>query len=255
MPRYLLLALCSAALAPVAFAVEPFGATPQEKAMCDSTIGALRDRAAALTGTRPDAFHLHHYCDCLRFRQRALRNIGKKNDYRYNLGEAIGGCNYVLNHTGPDHGLRAMVLVDKGRALKLLGDTSAAAQSFTQAIQLEPRIPEPPYELALLLRDRGDKAGALEAATQGLRNNPGIKPLERLYLELGGKEPLPQPQVKAEPQAASQAATAAAPAAVGAGPAAGPASPAAPKENPPAPAAERRASAAAAPGRAPILGN
>jgi len=196
MPKHLCCGLAASAifLASGAQAVAPFGATPQEKAMCDSTIGELRERAAALTGTKPDMFHLHHYCDCLRFRQRAMTSMRNRNDYRYNLQEAVGGCDYVLNHTGKDHGLRAMVHVDKGRALKLLGDSTAAARNFVQAVQLEPRIPEPHYELALLLRDRGDKAGALEAATLGLKYNAGIKPLDRLYFELGGKQPLPKPE-------------------------------------------------------------
>lgn len=185
--------------------VEPFGATPQENALCSALVFEGKDKAYH-SRLEPDAGwgHTHHWCDCVRFRHRALKAIGNKAAVTHNLNEAIGGCDYVISHVSPGSRILPKVHVDKGRALKLRGDDGAATLEFQRALALNPREVNAYSELSLLQEARGQKSAARETATLGLRHNPDSKLLQKRYLELGGKEPFPEPIASIVPEPAKK---------------------------------------------------
>lgn len=191
-----LLALAVSAYGAPAGAVEAFARTPQEEALCSTYVYGA---GAKDVGNRRDWQHMHHYCDCIRFRYRAIRTMGDKSEFRYNLESAIGGCDYVLKHTTKAFSMRPKVHVDKGRALKLKGDKTLAAQEFSTAIEIDPTEVNAFVELSLLQEDRGKKAEARETIARGLQHNPEAALLQKRYLELGGKKPFPEPIARVEP--------------------------------------------------------
>ena len=191
-----LLALAASAYGAPAGAVESFARTPQEEALCSTYVYGA---GAKDVGNRRDWQHMHHYCDCIRFRYRAIRTMGDKAEFRYNLESAIGGCDYVLKHTTKAFSMRPKVHVDKGRALKLMGDKTLAAQEFSTAIEIDPTEVNAFVELSLLQEDRGKKAEARETIARGLQHNPDAALLQKRYLELGGKKPFPEPIARVEP--------------------------------------------------------
>ncbi len=164
-----------------------FARTPQEDAMCQAMING-RD-----TSDRDNWGHMHHYCDCIRFTNRAYSALGNWNEMRGNLGEAIGHCNYVLSHTKPDFYMRPEVHLQKGKALKLSRQEGKALIEFMEAIKGNPKLSQAYTELADIQTSNKKPQEALKTVTEGLRHAPDSKPLKRRYTELGGKLPYPAP--------------------------------------------------------------
>lgn len=192
--------LVSSVYSAASLAQESFAATPQEKALCSALIFDGKDqgymgRAEPGIGWE----HTHHWCDCVRFRFRAIKTMSRKSAFRHNLNEAIDGCDYVLGHASQGFHARPKVHVDKGRALKMLRDTAGAMREFSKAIELNPREGSAYSEMADLQRELGQQSEALKTVTLGLRHSPGARDLQKLYKELGGQEPFPEPIKEAAP--------------------------------------------------------
>lgn len=198
----LLAGLALLAATGAAWALEAFAETPQETAMCSAYMYGGQDKGFKMrTEGADDWGHMHHYCDCVRYRYRALRAIADKHTYKYNLGVAIGGCDYVLEKASAGFYMRPRILVDKGRAQRMLGSSGPAARSFLEAIQMNPNEVNAYLELAETQRALGQNGQAVDTLYQGLRHNPEVKVLQQRYRELGGKEPFPEPLAKPEPPA------------------------------------------------------
>jgi tetratricopeptide (TPR) repeat protein len=181
------LSLLSGAL----FAVEPFVKTPQENAMCQVMIYGNHD-----TSDRNNWQHMHHFCDCVRFTNRAAARMGDKDDLQFNIKNAIDGCDYVLSHTSPDFYMRPEVHQQKARALRLLRQNAKAVTEIETAINGNPDLASAYVELASIQREENKTKEALKTVTEGLRHVPDSKPLQRRYTELGGALPYPEPLVK-----------------------------------------------------------
>lgn len=177
-----------------AHAVEPFAATPQETALCSAQLYGGKDKVF-MARIEPGVGweHAHHWCDCVRFRYRAVKSIGDKAAFGHNMNEAVAGCDYVIRAIRPGSRILPRVHVDKGRALKLRGDSAAAAQEFQRAISLDPAESSAYSELSLLQEEGGQKSAARETVTRGLQHSPESKLLRNRYVELGGREPFPEP--------------------------------------------------------------
>lgn len=181
-------------------AVEAFGATPKETALCSALVFGGKDKAyMARIDPNENWGSTHHWCDCVRFRYRALRSIGNKSAFGHNLNEAIDGCNYVIRALPPTSRLLPKVHIDKGRALRLRGDVASAAQEFQRAILLNPSEIDAYVELSALHEEAGQKAVALDTVRAGLQRNPESKLLRGRYLKLGGEEPFPEQVVNVAP--------------------------------------------------------
>ncbi|MDP2783327.1 MAG: hypothetical protein Q8O38_01845 [Sulfurimicrobium sp.] len=176
-----------------AWAILPYGATPAEQAMCQVRVySRLAERNLSVA-------HMHHYCDGLRFMDRAYAAMGNKQDMKHYLGESINNFDYVLTHTQEDHVMRGEVHVGKARALKLMGKPGESMAELTRALRYTPDSPNIYQALADYQQETGNKPKALEMVTEGLRRNPDSKGLKRRYTELGGKLPYPEAATKTMP--------------------------------------------------------
>jgi tetratricopeptide (TPR) repeat protein len=132
-----------------------------------------------------------HYCDGLRFLNRAYASMRNKGDMKYYLEVAVDNFNYMLLHTGEGDIRRGEFHLGKARALKLLGRKAEAATEFNKALSYKINSPDAYQELADQFHETGNKRKALEMATEGLSRYPNSKGLKRRYTEFGGKLPYP----------------------------------------------------------------
>lgn len=158
-------------LFPAVVVAQEFAATPQEAAMCN----------ALLKGLEPPP----HYCDCLRFTQRAV-STSNEADKRDSLKQAIDGCDYALGHSDPNSYMRPMVLVSKGRALEIAQRPAEAIQEYEAAIRLNSSY----YKAYIGLSDAylaiGDRKSALQAVESGLQIAPQSTGLQKRLSKLKG---------------------------------------------------------------------
>ncbi|MBW8328731.1 MAG: hypothetical protein K0M48_06150 [Thiobacillus sp.] len=189
--KFILLALAGVLAADPAFALQ-WGRTAAEDAMCSAQI-AGRDKS-----DKQNWGHMHHYCDGLRFYNRALSSTRDRNDFNFNIKESLDGFDYVLSHTSKDFGMRPEVIAGKARTLALAGHKGAAVSLYTGVVQQTPKY-VPAYLYLADYYASSDRKKALSLVSDGLRHNPGTKSLQRRYQELGGKLPYPEPLVQAAP--------------------------------------------------------
>lgn len=184
-----------------AWAVLPYAATPAEQAMCQVRV------YSRLGERNENTMHMHHYCDGLRFLDRAYSAMSNKEDMKYYLNVSINNFDYVLTHTKEDYVMRGEVHVGKARALKLAGRKAEAVAEFSKALRYDINSTDAYQALADHYLETGNKTKALEMATEGSRRNPDSKGLKRRYTELGGKLPYPDPLVKQSSRAPEAVAT------------------------------------------------
>jgi tetratricopeptide (TPR) repeat protein len=196
MKRYWLVSLML--ISTQVWAILPFPATPAEQAMCNARIYSRLDRS------NPNAMHMHHYCDGLRFIDRAFASMRNKREMQYYLERSIAGFDYVLRATQESFSMRGEVHVGKARALKLMGRKAEAVVEFHNALRYKFDSPDVFQALADHYRDTGDRQKALEIATEGLKLNPNSKGLKRRYTEFGGKLPYPEAADKTMPAEVSK---------------------------------------------------
>lgn len=190
--RTILVLMVILALTPSARA--EFKATPEEVKMCAAVIYNGR----AVKGD-PNWAHAHHYCDCLRFTNRAYSLMGKdRMEFVHNLNEAMGGCNYVISHATPDFSLLPEIYLQKGTIYSLRGQDALATAEYYKAINGNPKLSKAYLNLANFFIKKNANKQALEIVTKGVINNSDSKALKRMYKELGGKMPFPTPAVVAE---------------------------------------------------------
>jgi len=180
MKKYLVVALLLTSVP--AWAALPHGATPAEVAMCE---------ARGMPGGQ--GRYQGHYCDGLRFLDRAYASMANKQDMRYYLQVAIDNFNYMLSHSAEADARRGEFHIGKARALKLLGRNAEAAAEFNKALNYKISSPDVYLALADYYHEAGNKQKALKWVTEGLQRTPNSKGLKRRYTEFGGKLPYPAP--------------------------------------------------------------
>lgn len=182
-----------------AWAILPYAATPAEQAMCQARVYSRLDRSDPKSSG-----YTHHYCDGLRFIDRAYAAMSNKQEMRHYLHESISNFDYVLTHGQKDYFMRGEVHVGKARALKLAGQKGEAAAEYIKALSYNPNSPAIYLALADFYQETGGKPKALEIVTEGLRRSPDSKGLKLRYTELGGKLPYPEAVVKTMPTEATR---------------------------------------------------
>lgn len=179
-----------------AWAILPYASSPAEEAMCQARVYS-----------RSGARDIPHYCDGLRFLDRAYAAMGNKQDMGHYINVAINNFDYALGHTSENNVMRGEVHINKARALKLAGKKGEAMAEFTKALRYNPDSPDVYQALADYHQETGNKPKALEMATEGLKRNPNSKGLKRRYTELGGKLPYPAAaDIKAAPDSSTPSA-------------------------------------------------
>ena len=171
-----------------AWAILPYASSPAEEAMCQARVYS-----------RSGARDMPHYCDGLRFLDRAYAAMGNKQDMGHYINVAINNFDYALGHTSENNVMRGEVHINKARALKLAGKKGEAMAEFTKALRYNPDSPDVYQALADYHQETGNKPKAVEMATEGLKRNPNSKGLKRRYTEFGGKLPYPEAVDKAMP--------------------------------------------------------
>lgn len=135
---------------------------------------------------------LHHYCAALNYMNRYWSARNAK-DRGYLLSIAMNNLNYMVKAEKPDFVLRAELYSNRGEVFRLQGNSVQAVGDFRHAIELDPKLTRPYLQLINYYEGIKKRGEALEMATLGLRHIPDSKALQRHYLELGGKKPLPEP--------------------------------------------------------------
>ena len=139
-----------------------------------------------------DFGHIHHYCVGLKLLNNARGTFSSNSNET--LGAAVGQFDYVLTHASKGFYMRPEILMNRGIALSMMKRDGEAVSNLLQAIELNPQQPRAYMTLAGLYDKMKNRAKALETVTEGLRHNPDTKSLQRLYTELGGKLPYPEPE-------------------------------------------------------------
>lgn len=140
-----------------------------------------------------DFGHIHHYCYALIFISRYHGAFGDKVAKKSSAQEAIGNLDYVINHSNPNFSMLPDVYLDKGALLAAEGLYAAALTNIIKAIELKKDNKRAYGVIANVYISLKQTDKALSYVTEGLRYNPSSKQLRRQYLELGGKEPFPEP--------------------------------------------------------------
>lgn len=135
---------------------------------------------------------IHHYCYAQVFLQRAAVAQSQRDaDYQRQL--AVKEYGYMIRAATPDFWMRPQMYVELGRIHVVLRNHAEATRLYGAAIAANPTYLSAYLLLIGQLRQRDGNAQALEIATVGLRNLPDSEALKKLYLELGGKPPFPEP--------------------------------------------------------------
>lgn len=142
---------------------------------------------------------IHHYCVALNYVNRywGARDARARSYY---LERAMGNYDYMVKAEKPDFALRAELYSNRGEVFKLMGRPGEAVKDFNHALSINPRLLKPYLQIADMHVAGKSTARALETVTEGLRQLPDSKALQRRYLELGGKKPFPEPIVTQAPE-------------------------------------------------------
>ena len=186
-----------------AAAVLPYGMTDAElaalPAFCTAKMrGQNASQFAAQFGAH-NWMHMHHYCEGLKFVNRA-RAYPK--DRRTYLSTAKTEYRYVINQAAPDFWFRPQIYLDLARVHMQLGEKADAQRNLLAAITFNRSFEAAYLSLVELYVGMGTRGSALETATEGLKHLPESKRLQKAYLDNGGKKPFPEPVDKASPPAA-----------------------------------------------------
>lgn len=132
----------------------------------------------------------HHVCSGINQMNRYLRLI---NDPKrgYYLSRAVPEIDYIAAHMPDDFPLAGEIYFQRGLANQLMHEEVAATGDFFKAIQHDPNHVQAYLRLTDIYINTGNKNKALEIVTSGLKRVPASKAMQRRYLSLGGKEPLP----------------------------------------------------------------
>ncbi len=135
---------------------------------------------------------VHHFCAALNFMNRYWGTSNPR-DRGFYLQSALNNYDYMVKAEKPDFALRAELYSNRGEVFKLMGRPGEAAKDFNHALSINPRLLRPYLQIADMHVAGKSTTRALETVTEGLRQLPDSKALQRRYLELGGKKPFPEP--------------------------------------------------------------
>lgn len=138
---------------------------------------------------------LHHYCGGLSHLQKYYSARTERDRKKY-YEKAMRQMNYHLiknKRTLSRNPLAGEIYATRGKLYSLAGKHAEAIADWYKAIEVRPRTRSAYLDLASHLKRYGQKDEALKVITQGLRQLPKSKVLQKRYVELGGELPYPEP--------------------------------------------------------------
>jgi hypothetical protein len=143
---------------------DDYKATAEEMEMCKATVFSLMPPPPL----GPNWGHMHHYCDCVRFTNRAVRVMYRdKQEFGHNLTDAFSNCDYVLSATTNDFELRPDLHLQKAKIYSMWGKDALAAAEFTRTLDASTKFVSAYVGLADTYRRLHDLAKALEIVSDG----------------------------------------------------------------------------------------
>ena len=139
-----------------------------------------------------NAYPLHHWCRAAvsRYRYFNASSAQKKRGYK---ADFFDDMDYVIRNMDPGWPYMPLMHVEKGEMYLLDKNYGEAATEALGAIYQTPTFARGHVLLVNAYNAMGQKNKALEAATEGLKYNPTSGSLKRLYDEMGGAKPYPEP--------------------------------------------------------------
>ncbi len=156
-----------------------------------------------------NAIHLHHWCWAAVSRYRYFNATSSQKKWGYKTA-FYDDMDYVIRYMGPNWPYMPLMHVEKGEMYLLDKNYGRAATEAINAINQAPTFARGHVLLVNAYSAMGQKNMALKAATEGLKYSPASGSLKKLYDEMGGVKPYPQPDAKPkepDPEAASQQTT------------------------------------------------
>ncbi len=156
-----------------------------------------------------NAIHLHHWCWAAVSRYRYFNATSSQKKWGYKTAFR-DDMDYVIRNMGPNWPYMPLIHVEKGEMYLLDKNYGGAATEAINAINQAPTFARGHVLLVNAYNSMGQKNKALEAAREGLKYSPASGSLKKLYDEMGGVKPYPQPYAKPkepDPEAASQQTT------------------------------------------------
>lgn len=143
-----------------------------------------------------NAYHIHHWCRAVISRHRYFNatNPQKKRNFKAAFYDDM---DYVIRNMRPDWPYMPLMHAEKGEMYLHEKDYGSAVSEAMAAIRQNPAFVRGHVLLINVHNAMGQKSQALEAATDGLRHNPQSSALKKMYDELGGPKPYPEPYAKA----------------------------------------------------------
>ena len=138
-----------------------------------------------------DYLHFHHFCAGLIDMNRAAAATGEIERAHY-YRRALTNFEYVQRNASRAFAMMPEVNLQKGLALRLLGDHAAAAVELREAITLKQDYTPAYAALADLLVDLGDIDSAKELLRHGLSVAPSSKMLATKLAQIESAETKPQ---------------------------------------------------------------
>jgi len=142
-----------------------------------------------------DYMHIHHYCAGLNFLNRYYRN---HDNAQFKLGRVVGEMGYMIDKSSPSFSLLPDIYLTRGKAFMLLKRTQEGTADIFKALELNPKLLHAYLALIDFYRGLNVRDKALDYAVEGLRHLPDSKYLQKIYDDLGGIQPYPEPYEKKE---------------------------------------------------------
>jgi len=133
-----------------------------------------------------EIIYLNHLCPGLYALNDAQRSLGNSTAKRYALQEAVDHFTYTLGHTSQTFSLRSTVLIKRGNAFEMQGNTGKAVADYQAAVTASPKNLFGYLSLCNAYLKINDRKSARDSAERGLKINPNAKPLQACLSKAAG---------------------------------------------------------------------
>ncbi len=131
--------------------------------------------------------HLHHFCAGLNFINRYYKSKSPQ-EKTFNLNNAMGNFNYMIDHYEPGFPLQWKVYLNRGKVFSIRKEYIKALNDYRKAAKLRPKSISVHIALSDTYMKLGNNDQALKIVKHGLQYHPSNKHLLRLYKRISNKD-------------------------------------------------------------------